>query len=115
MVDDLRAEGKEIAASYTHCNPKPKAIGENQIRQLSAEESQLVWVSRLRAAGPVGDSAGRPVNLDEPVDEEDHAPAQSTDEEEEQVVPSSDPLLELPSSVRIRVRIDPPHPLVCRI
>jgi hypothetical protein len=75
MVDDLRAEGKEIAASYTHCNPRPRAIGEDHIRQLSAEESQLVWLSRLRAAGPVGDSAGRSDDRDEPVDQEDHVPA----------------------------------------
>jgi hypothetical protein len=99
MVDDLRAEGKEIAASYTHCNPKPKAIGEDYIRQLSAEESQLVWLSRLRAAGPVGDSAGGPVDREEPVDQEDLAPSQSTVEEEQQVVPSLDPLLLLPEAL----------------
>jgi hypothetical protein len=54
-----------------------------------------VWLSRLRPAGSEGSSAVRAIDLEEPVDQEDNAPAQTVDKDEQQV----DPLQQLPEAL----------------
>lgn len=99
MVESLMAEGKSVSDSYTHRNPNPKVIGDEHMRQLSTEESQLVWLSRLRLAGAEGNTAGGPVIPEDPVDQEDLVPT-DTRVEEQQVVPDNDdPLKKMPEAL----------------
>lgn len=65
-----------MAGGYTHKNLEPKMVGDDYMRQLNADESQLVWLSRLRPTGSERNTVGGSAEQ-EPVDQEDPITNQS--------------------------------------
>lgn len=95
MVENLKAEGKEVAGCYTHKNPEPKMVGEEHMRQMTIDES----AGMARQAGSEGSAAGGPAEQEEPVDQEESIPTQFGVEEEQQVVPSFGLLMSMPEAL----------------
>lgn len=90
--EHLKAEGRTPDSNYIHKNPNPVELGEVHLRKLSPEDSQLVWLARIKEAGPQQATEEQ----DSAVDSMEVDPQPTS--EEEQAVP--DPLCKMPEPLR---------------